>query len=224
MSPQPVSLRQQVIDTCLEMNALGINQGTSGNVSVRHGDHILITPSGVPYRSLTESLIVQLDMDGNVQPVGSDTSGVKPSSEWRMHLDLYRSRPEVGGVVHTHSIYATALATLHQGIPPFHYMVAMAGGRDIRCSRYATFGTKELSDHMLVAMADRKACLLGNHGVIATGPNLPKALALADEVETLSHQYAIARTLGEPVLLSDEEMALNVTKFATYGLNAPGVH
>jgi L-fuculose-phosphate aldolase len=218
-----VSLQRDVIDTCLEMNALGINQGTSGNVSVRDGHHMLITPSGVPYAALNETLIVRMDMDANVI-VGEthDAVGVKPSSEWRMHLDLYRSRPDVGGVVHTHSIHATAMATLHLDVPPFHYMVAMAGGRDIRCSKYATFGTKELSDHMLEAIADRKACLLGNHGVIATGATLPKALALAAEVETLCRQYTVARALGEPVLLSDEEMARNVVKFSTYGLNAPG--
>jgi L-fuculose-phosphate aldolase len=217
-----MSLHQEVIDTCLDMKALGINQGTSGNVSVRDGDHVLITPSGVPYHLLTEQLIVRLDMDGDVIIDGDASRGVKPSSEWRMHLDLYRSRPDVGAVVHTHSIYATALATLHHDIPPFHYMVAMAGGRDIRCSQYATFGTKELSDHMLVAMEGRKACLLGNHGVIATGTTVAKALALADEVETLSHQYAVARSMGQPTLLSDEEMAINVKKFSTYGLNAPG--
>jgi L-fuculose-phosphate aldolase len=220
-----MNLRRAVIDTCLEMTALGINQGTSGNVSVRDGDHVLITPSGVPYGALRDEMIVQLDMDGNVvaaNGASGNTLALKPSSEWRMHLDLYSSRHDVGAVVHTHSIYATALATLHREVPPFHYMVAMAGGRDIRCSPYATFGTKELSDHMLTAMVDRKACLLGNHGVIATGSTLAKALALASEVETLCRQYAIACSLGEPVLLSDEEMALNVVKFSTYGLNAPG--
>jgi L-fuculose-phosphate aldolase len=204
-------LRQAVIDTALKMNALGINQGTSGNVSVRWQDGLLITPSGVPYERLAPAKIVFLRMDG------SHEGPLLPSSEWRFHRDILAARPELGAIVHTHSPHATTLACLHKGIPAFHYMVAAAGGADIRCAPYATFGTQALSDHALAALAGRTACLLANHGLIAAGADLDKALALAVEVETLAGMYWRALQAGDPVLLDADEMARVLEKFKSYG-------
>lgn len=204
-------LRRAVIDTALWMNALGVNQGTSGNVSARWGEGLLITPSGVPYERLEPDSIVFMDMEGT--PRGD----LLPSSEWRFHRDILAARPDVGAVVHTHSAFATTLACLGRGIPAFHYMVAAAGGLDIRCAPYATFGTQALSDHALAALDGRAACLLANHGQIATGPNLEKALGLAVEVESLAGMYWRAMQIGEPVLLDAEEMAVVLEKFKSYG-------
>ena len=208
------TLARAVIDTALAMERKGINQGKSGNVSARFGDGFLITPTGLEYEHLTPSDIVWMGLDGSV-PAGQRA----PSSEWRMHLDIYRARPEAGAVVHAHSVQATALSCLRRGIPSFHYMVAVAGGRDIRCGEYALFGTQALSDAMLTALEGRRACLLGNHGQIAFGADLGKALALAVEVETLAAQYlaALGAGLGEPVLLSDAQMDEALERFRTYG-------
>jgi L-fuculose-phosphate aldolase len=203
--------RQAIIDACLSMNASGLNQGTSGNVSVRHGDGMLVTPSGVPYDATTPQMIVPVALDGTV------TGEWKPSSEWRMHLDIYRARPEAMAVVHVHSPHATALSCHRIGIGTFHYMVSAAGGTDIRCADYATFGTQALSDAMLRALEGRTACLLANHGQIAFGPTLDRALWLAGEVETLARQYILARTLGEPVALDEDQMAEVLERFGTYG-------
>jgi L-fuculose-phosphate aldolase len=209
-----LGLRQQLIATAIELNTSGINQGTSGNVSVRVDEGLLITPSGMTYPSLTAEDIVLMDLEGK-------TSSLRlPSSEWRFHADIYQQRNDVQAIVHTHSVYATALACLEKSIPAFHYMVAMAGGKDIRCTSYATYGTQALSDLALVALEDRKACLLGHHGVIATGTDLARAFALASEVETLAQQYLVALSIGEPNILSDAEMEKVVEKFAHYGLNA----
>jgi L-fuculose-phosphate aldolase len=206
-----VKIRQDLLNTALEMNRSGINQGTSGNVSVRTSNGFLITPTGMPYGDMTTKDAVPMAMDG------AWTGALAPSSEWRFHLDIYSQRADVLAIVHTHSISATALACLDRGIPPFHYMVAAAGGRDIRVTPYATFGTQELSDHALAGLEGRRACLLGHHGVIACGPTLPKALSLAIEVETLAKMYLAALTVGEPSLLSDAEMDAVIGKFATYG-------
>ncbi|TFL17187.1 class II aldolase/adducin family protein [Jannaschia formosa] len=200
-----------ILATCRAMNASGLNQGTSGNVSVREEGGMLITPSGVPYDRTTPEMMVPVAADGTA------TGPLKPSSEWRMHLDIYRARAEAQAVVHVHSPYATALSCHRRGIPAFHYMVAVAGGNDVRCADYATFGTQDLSDAMLAALADRSACLLANHGQIAFGPSLEKALWLAGEVETLARQYLLARGIGEPVLLDDAEMARVQDLFASYG-------
>lgn len=207
-------LRSEVIRTCLRMNDLGINQGTSGNVSVREGDGFLITPSGVPYDSLTPEAIVPMDLDGGY------SGEWLPSSEWRMHHDLYKSCDDAQAIVHTHSNYATALSALRQDIPAFHYMIAVAGGTTLRCAEYATFGTQALSEAMLVAIEDRSACLLANHGVICFGPTLDKALWLAGEIESLCMQYFIACQAGTPALLSDAQMAEVLEKFRTYGKQA----
>ncbi len=211
MQTDAPKMRQEVIDTCLKVNALGINQGTSGNVSVRSGEGFLISPSGVAYEAMTPDQVVAMDMQGG------HGGGWRPSSEWRMHLDIYRTRAEAGAVVHVHSPYATALSCLRRDVPAFHYMIAAAGGDSLRCSDYATFGTQALSDAMLAALQDRSACLLGTHGQIAFGPTLDKALWLAVEVEALCRQYAIACQAGEPVLLDEAEIDEVLERFASYG-------
>ena len=204
-------LRKKVIETCLKMNAEGINQGTSGNVSVRTDEGFLITASGVPYQRMRPEHVVEMDLDGGYR------GHYLPSTEWRMHMDIFRHRPEAGAIVHTHSIHATALACLRKDIPPFHYMIGVGGGTTIRCSDYAEFGTQELSDTMLKALEDRTACLLANHGQIAFGPNLDKALWLAGEVETISHQYWAALQAGKPVILGEAQMTTVLARFKTYG-------
>jgi L-fuculose-phosphate aldolase len=203
--------RQAIIDACRRMNALGINQGTSGNISLRHKDGMLITPTSVPYESMTPEQIVFMEMNG------SFTEGQLPSSEWRFHLDILRSRSEVEAVVHAHPTYATILAIMGLDIPPIHYMIAVAGGETIRCAPYATYGTQELSEHAIKALEGRMACLLGHHGMIAVGPSLAKALWLAVEVETLARQYHGCLQIGEPPLLSKAEIELVRRKMAGYG-------
>lgn len=205
------ALRREIISTCLAMNASGLNRGTSGNVSARNEAGFLITPSGIPYAELHPNEIVQMDLDGGYE------GDVLPSSEWRMHLDIYRQHEEAGAIVHVHSTHAAALSCLRRDIPPFHYMIAVAGGATLRCSDYATFGTQALSEAMNRALEDRSACLLANHGQIAFGANLSKALWLAGEVEELCRQYFIACQAGEPVILDDAEMATIIEKFRTYG-------
>lgn len=209
-------LRKTIIAAAQQLNPLGINQGTSGNVSVRAGDGLLVTPSGLPYHALKPSQIVWMDLDGRFD------GQWQPSSEWRFHCDILRDRPDIDAVVHTHATRATALACLGKGIPAFHYMVAVAGGADIRCAPYATFGTAALSDHAVAALENRQACLLANHGLIACGRTLGKALALAVEVEALADMYLQALTIGEPVLLDDDEMARILQKFETYGRQPAG--
>lgn len=204
--------RRAMVDACRGMNALGINQGKSGNVGVRVESGLLVTPSGIPYEEMTPEDIVFMRLDGAV-PAGQG----EPSSEWRFHRDIFASRPEVGAVVHTHAMFATTLACLRKEIPAFHYMVAMAGGDSIRCAPYATFGTQKLSDHALTALEGRKACLLANHGMIAVGETLKDALAMAVEVETLAAQYWRALQVGKPALLPKAEMRRVIAKFATYG-------
>ncbi len=205
------SLSHQVIDSCLSMNTQGINQGTAGNFSVRYEDGFLITPSGIAYDRLQPDDIVCVDMQGNTQ------DALLPSSEWRMHRDIYLHRPQAGAVLHAHSTFATALSCLRLEIPAFHYMIAVAGGTSIRCADYALFGTQQLSDSMLRALADRRACLLGTHGMICFHDNPDQALWLGVEVETLAKQFWYARQAGEPVILSDSEMAEVQEKFKNYG-------
>ena len=206
------TLAQSVIDTALTMSTSGLSAGRSGNVSVRDGDRVLITPTGMAYEELVVSDIVSMGLDGSVPP-GSR----KPSSEWHFHAAIYAAREDVSAIVHTHSNAATALACLEEGIPAFHYMVAAAGGTDIRCAPYATFGTEELATLAVEALEDRNACLLAHHGVIACGADLVKAYDLAVEVETLAEQYGRARLLGSVPLLSDDEMQRVLEKFKGYG-------
>jgi L-fuculose-phosphate aldolase len=204
-------LRQAVIATALEMNALGINRGKSGNVSARIDTGFLVTPSGMPYGEITADDIVAMGPDG------SHAASRRPSSEWRFHRDIYAARDDAKAIVHTHSPFATTLACLDRGIPAFHYMIAVAGGHDIRCSPYATFGTQELSDHAVRALEGRRACLMSHHGMIAIGPSLKAALALAVEVETLAEMYWRALQVGTPSLLPPDELDRVLTKFADYG-------
>ena len=204
-------LRKQVIGTALEMNALRLNRGKSGNVSARIDDGFLVTPTGLAYESMQPGDVVAMKQDGTAH-------GARlPSSEWRFHRDIYAARREVGAIVHAHSPFATSIACLGRDIPPFHYMIAVAGGKDIRCAAYATFGTQQLSDHALRALEGRKACLLANHGMIAVGTSLTAALALAVEVEALAEQYWRALQIGTPNVLSDAEMEVVLEKFRTYG-------
>lgn len=189
----------------------GLNRGSSGNVSARSGDGFLITPSGLPSAEVLPEQVVAMDMAGGAE------GALPPSSEWRIHRDIYRSRPEVGAIVHVHSPFAVSLACLRRGIPAFHYMVAVAGGQDIRCSGYATFGTQALSDHVLAALEGRRACLMANHGMVAVADSPAKAVALAVEVESLCEQYWRASLLGTPVLLGDAEMAEALEAFKGYG-------
>jgi L-fuculose-phosphate aldolase len=206
-----LQLRRQIISTALRMNEAGVNRGKSGNVSARWKSGFLVTPSGLAYEKTKPADIVFVDANG--QPSGKR----EPSSEWRFHHDIYRTRKECMAVVHTHSSFATSLACLHMEVPAFHYMIAVAGGHNIRCAPYATFGTQELSDNALAALKGRKACLLANHGAIALGADLDAALALAVEVESLCEQYWRVLQVGKPVLLPDEEMAVVIDKFRTYG-------
>jgi L-fuculose-phosphate aldolase len=207
-------LRAELIGIALEMNASGINCGTSGNVSLRHGEGMLITPSGVHYDEMRPGDIVAVSLDGHWD------EGRKPSSEWRFHRDIYLQRPDAHAVVHAHPVHCTALACLGKPIPAFHYMVAVAGGEDIRCAPYATFGTQELSDHVLKALTGRKACLMANHGLICLERDLPRALALAVEVENLARTYCQCLAIGEPNLLGSEEMARVIELFRHYGAGA----
>jgi L-fuculose-phosphate aldolase len=206
-----LALREQIIATALEMNARGLNRGKSGNVSARIDNGFLVTPTGLAYESTQPADIVAMTQDGTAR-------GLRPpSSEWRFHRDIYAARREVGAIVHAHSPFATTLACVGRDIPPFHYMIAVAGGKDIRCAAYATFGTQQLSDHALRALEDRKACLLANHGMIAVGASMTAALALAVEVEALAEQYWRALQIGTPNLLSDAEMEVVLEKFRSYG-------
>jgi L-fuculose-phosphate aldolase len=209
------SLRQAIIEKCRWMNASGLNQGTSGNISARHGSVMLITPSATPYEAMEPEMIAAMPLEGEH---GSWTGPLKPSTEWRFHLDIMKARPDVGAVVHTHSTFATTLAIARREIPSCHYMIAASGGNSIRCAPYATFGTSELSRHALAALDGRTCCLLANHGVIATGPTLDKAMWLAVEVETIAKQYYHSLLIGGPVLLSDAAVDETIGKFSTYGL------
>lgn len=206
--------RQAIIDACQKMTALGINQGTSGNISLRQGDSLLITPSAVPYESMTPEMIARMPLDG----AGAWKGPKPPSSEWRFHLDILNARPEIAAVVHAHPAFCTSLAINRMGIPACHYMVAAFGGADVRCSDYARYGTAELSRVALAALEGRTACLLANHGAIVLGETLDKALWRAAELETLARQYWQALQVGTPVILSEAQIAETLAAFAGYGL------
>jgi len=210
-SPEELALRQELIDTCRNMNRLGINKGTSGNVSLRHGNGLLITPTGIAYEALRPEQIVQLDWEGNFD------GDILPSSEWRFHCDILRARPDLNALVHTHSTHATTLAIMGRSIPAIHYMIAAGGGKDIRCAPYATFGTQALAEVILAAMEGRRACLLAHHGVLAGHASLARALSLAVTVEELATQYLHCLPFGEPPCLSDAEIDVVLEKFRTYG-------
>lgn len=206
------ALRRRLIETAVAMNRSGINQGTSGNLSSRCEDGMLITPSGMDYAGLEPGDIVFVDENG--KPQGHRP----PSSEWRIHQDIYAARTDAGAILHAHPTACAALACLHKPIPAFHYMVAVAGGRDIPCAPYATFGSQELSDRVVEALVGRKACLMANHGLVCLAQDLDKALALAIEVEQLARTYLLCLSVAEPAALGDEEMDRVLLKFRTYGV------
>ncbi len=206
------SLREALIAAARSLQKYQLGTGTAGNLSARIEQGYLITPTGVDYELLTPAHIVRMDLRGN-----RAAGDLKPSSEWRFHQDIYAERTDTDAIVHTHSPCATALACTRQDLPAFHYMVAGAGGSSIRCAGYATYGTQELSDHALAALADRQACLLANHGVIALGKDVDSALKMAQLVEELAKQYLFSRMFGSPVLLDEAEMKVNLEKFKTYG-------
>lgn len=205
-------LRSELVATARRMSTLGLTPGRSGNVSVRSRHGLLVTPSGVPYDQLTDDDIVELGADGTARP-----GQRAPTSEWQLHRELLAARPDVGAVVHTHSLYCTSVSCLRRAIPAIHYMVVRAGGDDIPCADYATFGTAELAHNAVRALAGGRACLLANHGMVALGPDLPSALELAAEVETLASQYWHAVQLGTPHVLDHAELDRVRAQFTGYG-------
>nr|WP_319383628.1 class II aldolase/adducin family protein [uncultured Roseibium sp.] len=215
MKKAELALREDIIARCREMNSSGINQGTSGNISVRYEDRMLISPSATPYDQMTPDMIASVGLE--------DTSGryegpLKPSTEWRFHQKLLRGRPDAGAVVHAHPTYCTTLAIARKEIPSCHYMIAAFGGNNVRCAGYATFGSEDLSELAIDAMTDRTACLLANHGMIAIGETLAKAMWRAIELETIAKQYYLSLAIGGPVLLSDAAIDDTHRGFAGYGL------
>jgi L-fuculose-phosphate aldolase len=215
MTGEERQLREAIIAKCRWMNASGLNQGTSGNISARYRDRMLITPSATPYEAMKPSMIASMPIAGED---GAWTGPLNPSTEWRFHLDIMRARPDVGAIVHTHSTYATVLAIARKSIPACHYMIAAFGGNDIRCAGYARYGTKELSELALAALEGRNGCLLANHGMIALGADLDKAMWHAVELETLARQYYLSLALKDYVILSEEEIAETARGFSSYGL------
>ncbi len=211
------ALRAAIIAKARWMNDAGLNQGTSGNISARFDGDMLITPSSIPYDAMKPAMIVRMALEGEY---GAWEGPSPPSTEWRFHLDILRSRPDVGAIVHTHSAHATALSILRRDIPACHYMVAIFGGVDVRVADYALYGTAELSANALKALQGRTACLLANHGMIATGRDLEHAMWRAVELENLARQYWLARTIGEPVILSEAEIEETRASMANYGLKA----
>ena len=212
--PGEKSLRKAVLETALTMSRSGLSPGRSGNVSCRFEDGMLITPSGKRYEDIGPDDIVFVAGDGKVHDRRQT-----PSSEWHFHIAAYRVRPDRSAVVHTHSMHATVLACAHKPIPAFHYMIGVAGGKDIPCVPYATFGTDELAQHVATGLSKRDACLMANHGLIAIGGTLAHALELAAEIEILAEQYYKVLTLGKPHILDDREMSRLLVKFKTYGRN-----
>jgi L-fuculose-phosphate aldolase len=215
MSKDELALRAGIITQCRWMNDHGLNQGTSGNISARHGGTMLLTPSAIAYDAMTPEMICAMPIEGEY---GVWEGTHIPSTEWRFHLDIMRARPEVNAIVHTHSTFATILAIGRHDIPACHYMIAAFGGHTVRCADYATFGTKELSANVLTALKGRSACLLANHGMIVTGSSLAKAMWAAVELETLAKQYYHAVVMGKPVILDEAEILRVKENMGNYGL------
>jgi L-fuculose-phosphate aldolase len=203
-------LHQQLLDTSRQLVALGLNRGSSGNASVRDGDGMLITPSALPVSEMILGSMVRMDLHGNV------LEGGKPSSEWRFHRDILAARPEIGAVIHTHSTFATTIACMRRDVPAVHYMIALACSDHIPCTPYNIFGEQELSDHALQALQGRKACLLGNHGMIALGTDLADALAVTVEVEFVCEIYWRTLQAGGPHILTAQQMHEVKEKFVEY--------
>ena len=215
MQQAEMDARIAIVERCRELNASGINQGTSGNISVRFEDQMLISPSATPYDAMTPETIASVPLDDES---GHYDGPLKPSTEWRFHHRLLRERPDAGAVVHAHPTFCTTLAIARKSIPACHYMVAAFGGNDVRCAGYATFGTAELSALAINAMQDRTACLLANHGMITIGETLAKAMWRAIELEALAKQYYLSLCIGGPVLLNDTDLAETHAGFSNYGL------
>ncbi len=206
------ALRQELVDACRAMARLGLTSGTSGNISVRCANGLLISPTGIAYDALRPEHVVRLDCEG------SFAGDVLPSSEWRFHRDILHVRPDLNAVVHTHSVHATAVAIMHKAIPAIHYAIAAANSDTIPCVPYAEFGTQALADAIVQTLgAKLRACLLAHHGVIAAHSSLARALDLAVTVEELAQQYLLCLPMGEPPVLSAAEIALVIEKFETYG-------
>jgi L-fuculose-phosphate aldolase len=206
-----LALRTELIEACRSMNRLGINKGTSGNISVRHADGFLISPTGIPYEKLVPEHVVAMRWDATYE------GDVLPSSEWRFHRDILLARPDLTAIVHTHSTHATAVSILERDIPAIHYAIASSGGASIRCAPYQIFGSQELADSVVKALEGRRACLMAHHGVIAAHVSIARAMALAVTVEELAHQYLLCLPLGEPPVLTESQIAAVVEKFKTYG-------
>ncbi|MGH6676366.1 MAG: class II aldolase/adducin family protein [Xanthobacteraceae bacterium] len=208
------ALRRALVENCLELERLRINQGMAGNLSARCGEWMLITPTGVPYDKMTAAMVARMPIE---KDYGAWFGPLAPSSEWRMHLDIMRARHDVGAIIHTHAVYATTLSLLHKPIPAVHYMIAAFGGPTVRCTNYAPFGTKELSDLAIEGLADRHGVLLGQHGMLATGGDIREALWRAVELETLAKMYVLALGVGRPYILPDDEVMRTVERFKFYG-------
>ena len=202
--------KKEIIKFAKMLNDKKLSALRSGNISIRYKNGFLITPSGQKYSSLKVKDIVFVNLKGEFN------NKQKPSSEWRFHQDIYISKTNAKAIVHSHSTNATALSTHNKKIPSFHYMVALAGGSDIKCAKYATYGTRELSKNILKALKNRFACLIANHGQIAFGPSLADAFELAEEVDNLAKQYIKALLLGRPKLLSLNEMKKVLNKSKAY--------
>ncbi len=208
-----INARENLLNTSNKLLTTGLNHGASGNCSCRDSGGFLITPTGVDSAKLTTDMMVRMNLsDDFPQPENK----YQPSSEWQFHQAILKKYPEINAVVHTHSVFASSLSVLGQDIPPFHYMIAVAGGDSVRCAPYAMFGTKELSDNILEAIQDRKACLLSNHGLVTLGKDLDEAFNIAEEVEHLSRLFVEAKKIGEPLLLSDRQMAEVLDRFNSY--------
>jgi L-fuculose-phosphate aldolase len=213
MSVDSKALPGDIVDVARALDAAGLMPNKSGNVSCRSGSGFLITPSGVPYADLTSAQVVEMPLPARAEPTG----GPRPSSEWRLHAAIYAARPEVAAIIHTHSPRATALACAGQGIPAFHYMIALAGG-EVRCVPYATFGSDELAAQAVRGLQERRAVMLANHGVVAVGVSLRRAQAVAVEVENMAGQYLDLLAAGlEPRILDDEELRRVIGRFSDYG-------
>lgn len=215
MDKQERALRQDIIDKAMFMNSSGLNQGTSGNISARYQNKMLITPSATPYDKLTPEMIAEMPFDAEY---GTWNGPLKPSTEWRFHFDILKNRADMTAVVHAHPTYCTALAMTHREIPACHYMIAAFGGTNVRCAPFARYGTPELSDLAIAALKDRTACLLANHGSIAMGEDLDKAMWRAVELETIARQYTLSLSLGNVVILTDEQIADTMKGFSSYGV------
>ncbi len=209
--------RNKIIEYSLRLNSTNLSPLRSGNISLRSNekdtDGYLITPSGKKYESLKPEDIVFMGLNEEIE---KNNSELNPSSEWRFHRDIYVNKKDAGAIVHAHSPHATAVSSHRKSIPAFHYMIALAGGNDIKCAEYATFGTEELSKNIIEALEERTACLMSNHGQVAFGKNLEDAFELAQEIENICHQYTIALKLGNPKILSFEEMKKVLDKAKNY--------